>query len=58
MTELSPDRVDDLTEGLMLNWGTTRQTQASRAIFVGLSCDLLRSKRWQAFTAVSPLGTD
>jgi serine/threonine-protein kinase len=27
-----------------------------RAIFCGLSCDLLRSARWQAFTAVSPLG--
>ncbi len=27
-----------------------------RAIFVGLSCDLLRSARWREFTAVPPLG--
>jgi serine/threonine-protein kinase len=28
-----------------------------RAIFCALSCDLLRSNRWTAFTAVPPLGT-
>lgn len=27
-----------------------------RAIFAGLSCDLLRSARWREFTAVPPLG--
>lgn len=30
--------------------------ETHRAIFCGLSCDLLRSERWRAFTAV-PLGT-
>jgi len=30
--------------------------EALRAIFCGLSCDLLRSPRWKQFTAVSPLG--
>jgi len=31
--------------------------EAYRAIFCGLSCELLRSRRWTAFTAVGPLGT-
>ena len=30
--------------------------EALRAIFCGLSCDLLKSPRWKQFTAVSPLG--
>jgi eukaryotic-like serine/threonine-protein kinase len=31
--------------------------EAYRALFCGLSCDLLRSARWASFTAVGPLGT-
>ena len=32
--------------------------EAHRAIFCGLSCDLLTSSRWSDFTAVPTLGSD
>jgi hypothetical protein len=35
---------------------TIGREETLRAIFCGLSCDLLRSERWQAFTSV-PLST-
>jgi hypothetical protein len=35
-------------------WATREETL--RAIFCGLSCELLQSSRWHDFTAVPPLG--
>jgi serine/threonine-protein kinase len=43
-------------EVVKMSRGFATREEALRTIFVGLSCDLVRSARWKQFIAVSPLG--
>jgi serine/threonine-protein kinase len=52
----SIDKPMTVEEIVAANKKAATREDALRAIFCGLSCDLLRSPRWKQFTAVSPLG--
>jgi serine/threonine-protein kinase len=49
----APASIPDIARA-MRRFATREETY--RALFCGLSCDLLKSKRWTAFTSVGPMG--